>query len=85
MSESDKTRQKLVDTIRKTREGSAENPAASAAASAEKKPVAKKAPAKPKRAASAQPEPHATTQVKSDSARTTADPYQSARRRVWPD
>jgi uncharacterized protein (DUF4415 family) len=84
MSDSDKTRQKLVDTIRRTREGAAEKPA-EVAPPAEKTAAVKKASvARKRRAGNAQPERRAAEQVQAGTAKSTVDAYQSGGR-VWPD
>lgn len=75
MSDSDKTRQKLMDTIRRTKAGNA--PAA------EEKPAeaaAPKAPAKPKAAAS-KPAP---AKAEKPASAPAASGF-SRGRRVWPD
>ncbi|MDZ7661699.1 hypothetical protein [Thiohalophilus sp.] len=80
MSESDKTRQKLVDSMRKTKSDSADkaqsNPT-SGKTEPEKTPPAasgNKADKTVKKTAKTKPENSGA-----------ADPYQSRQRRVWPD
>lgn len=80
MSQSDKTRQKLVDSMRKTKSGAtgknetveADEPKTEQPRAAEAAPTAKTKPA-PKRS------------EKKPAASNAVDGYQSARRRVWPD
>ncbi|KPK38617.1 MAG: hypothetical protein AMJ69_07985 [Gammaproteobacteria bacterium SG8_47] len=76
MSQSDKTQQKLIDSIRKTKTGAAKAPAPQAST----KPTqpAKSAPAT-KAAAPAKRAPERATP-----ASPSADPYRLGRR-VWPD
>ena len=97
MSDSDKTRQKLLDSIRKTKAGTPDEaasppseakdapksraPAASAAGGRRAKPRAKPKAATPK-ATTAGAE--ARTTANKPSADGAGDPYRSARR-VWPD
>jgi len=88
MSDTDKTRQKLMDTIRRTKAGA--NPASeesSAAAPEPKeaapKPAAAKSQAKPKSKPKVAPKRSAASSKKK-AEQPTADPFQSSRR-VWPD
>lgn len=82
MTTADKTKQKLLDSMRKSKSGAARKPAAGTRAKTTQKATARRAPAKkadaPKRPAPAETVMPATTR------QTSADPYQS-RGRVWPD
>jgi hypothetical protein len=79
MNSNDKTRQKLVDSMRKTKV-SATKKAAPKAKVAPKEPASKPAPAASKRAVK-KPQQKATTAASSP---VNADQYQSGRR-IWPD
>ncbi|MDY6980176.1 MAG: hypothetical protein SV201_09855 [Pseudomonadota bacterium] len=81
MSQSDKTRQKLVDSMRKTKSGTAEEnePAA------EQEPKKTETPAPKKSTSSTGSKPAAKRSEKKTASDSTTDGYQSARRRVWPD
>jgi hypothetical protein len=81
MSTADKTKQQLLDSMRKSKSGAARKPAAGTRAKTTKKATTRRAPAKkaaakrPARAAASMP---AVTWQASD------DPYQS-HGRIWPD
>ncbi len=75
MSSNDKTRQKLMESMRKTKTGANEN---SPAAESETK-------SKPTKVASKKTNITATKEVAKTISNANPDPYQSARRRVWPD
>ena len=82
MSSNDKTRQKLVDTMRRTKVSATKKaaPKAKVAAEAKQEPTKKPAPAA-KRAPAKKAPQKATAKVASPA---TADPYQSGHR-IWPD
>lgn len=84
MSDTEKTRQKLMDTIRRTKAGAAGTPEEAPQAAAEKPaPAAKPKAAKPK--AKPSPKPAAkSAPAKKSAGGSQADAYQSGRR-VWPD
>jgi hypothetical protein len=80
MSQSDKTRQKLVDSMRKTKSGATAKSESAATvepdkvdAVATKKPTASRTKPAPKRSG------------KKPVADNSVDSYQSVRHRVWPD
>ena len=79
---SDKTREKLLNTMRKTKADAAEVPAKPAAA--KKAPAKKKAAKKPKAAPKAKAASKPRAKAKKKSAQAATDPYQGARR-IWPD
>lgn len=81
MSQSDKTRQKLVDSMRKTKSGTTgKNESAEA-----DEPKKAEQPA-PKAQPATKPKPAARKSEKKPVTTTNeADGYQSVRRRVWPD
>ncbi len=82
MSESDKTRQKLVDSMRKTKSGSADKEQVSTAA--EKTAPEKSQPATSgSKTKTARPVRKTTKTKQEDS--VNVDAYQSRQRRVWPD
>jgi hypothetical protein len=82
MTTADKTKQKLLDSMRKSKSGTARKPAAGTRAKTTQKTTARRAPAKkaaaPKRPAPAETSMPAVTRQVSD------DPYQS-HGRIWPD
>lgn len=80
MSQSDKTRQKLVDSMRKTKSGSTgKNDAVEA-------DEPKTAPSRPPETASTvKTKPAPKRSEKKPVVSNAVDGYQSARRRVWPD
>jgi hypothetical protein len=82
MTTADKTKQKLLDSMRKSKSGAARKPAAGTRAKTTRKAAARRAPAKkaaaPKRPASAETFMPAITRQISE------DPYQS-HGRIWPD
>lgn len=80
MSQSDKTRQKLVDSMRKTKSGATEEQE-SPAAEEQKKP---ESPA-PKKSTGTGSKPAAKRSEKKTVSEKTTDGFQSVRRRVWPD
>ena len=80
MASSDKTREKLLSSMRKTKDGSGKKEASATTEPAKKetaKPAAANKPAK-----SAQKKPAPAAKAKASSA--SSDPFQSSRR-VWPD
>lgn len=86
MATADKTRQKLVDSMRKSKTGAARKPATSKPAAGSRAATARKAPAR-----RAPAKPAARQQRQSTAAAMTAvtwqasdDPYQSDGR-IWPD
>ncbi|UCE88594.1 MAG: hypothetical protein JSW10_09660 [Pseudomonadota bacterium] len=82
MSETDKTRQKLVESMRKSRKTAEEGSAPGAGTSA---PAAKpRSRAAAKKPAAAGARKSGGGRGAAPAAQTTADPYQ-ARPRVWPD
>lgn len=80
MSQSDKTRQKLVDSMRKTKSGAAGK--SESAATDESSKTQSPAP-KPEAGASKKPAPKRSEKKTAD--KNEVDSYQSVRRRVWPD
>ncbi len=78
MSESDKTRQKLVDSMRKTKSGTADKEHANTTAE-------KTAPEKTQPAASENKASKAVKKPSKQKSQNSVDAYQSMRRRVWPD
>ena len=81
MSQSDKTRQKLVDSMRKTKSGTTEDNASASADEQNKTETA--APKKSSTATGSRPA--AKRNEKNTSGKNKADGCQSVRRRVWPD
>lgn len=82
MATADKTRQKLVDSMRKSKTSAASKPAgASRATTARKKAPARRAPAKPAAPQQRQSTAAAMTAV---TWQASDDPYQSDGR-IWPD
>ena len=81
MATADKTRQKLVDSMRKSKTGAASKPAGGSRAATARKAPARRAPAKPaarqQRQSTAAAMPAVTWQA-------SDDPYQSDGR-IWPD
>ena len=75
MSSNDKTRQKLMESMRKTKKGATKN---IPAAESETKSKPAKATSKKKNVSTKKEAAKAISKAK-------PDPYQSARRRVWPD
>jgi len=83
MTTADKTKQKLLDSMRKSKSGAARKPAAAdTRAMTTQKATARRAPAK-KAAAPKRPAP-AETVMPAITRQTSEDPYQS-QGRVWPD
>jgi hypothetical protein len=83
MSQSDKTRQKLVDSMRKTKSGATGKDDSAAADEPKKTETQAQAP---KTTTAPKAKPAAAKQTdKSKAATSEGDGYQSARRRVWPD
>ncbi|MGD8407158.1 MAG: hypothetical protein PVG50_04055 [Thiohalophilus sp.] len=80
MSQSDKTRQKLVDSMRKTKSG---NTGKSATVSADE--PSKVQPRTQKAETPPNPKPAPKRSEKKPVSGSDVDSYQSARRRVWPD
>lgn len=80
MSQSDKTRQKLVDSMRKTKSG---NTGKSATVSADEPNKAQ--PSTQKAETPSRPKPAPKRSEKKPASTGDVDSYQSARRRVWPD
>lgn len=80
MTTADKTKQKLLDSMRKSKTGAARKPAAATPASATRKSPARRAakPAAPKRPAAA------GTSIPSITRQVSSDPFQS-NGRIWPD
>lgn len=87
MSDTDKTGKRLVDSIRKTKAGSATAAAQSAKDDTAAKPAASKpATAATKKTPASTPRRAATrkTPAKTKSSTEKQDPFQAARR-IWPD
>jgi len=86
MSDTEKTRQKLMDTIRRTKAGAAGAPeeAPQAAAAEKPAPAARSKTAKPKAKPSPKPAANKSTPAKKSAGGGQDDAYQSGRR-VWPD
>ncbi len=80
MSSNDKTRQKLVDSMRRTKVGASQKAAPGTKVEAKKEPAKKPAPAA-KRAVVKKPQQKAAAKV---TRAETADSYQAGRR-IWPD
>ena len=81
MATADKTRQKLVESMRKSKSGAASKPAAGSGARPAKKTSARRAPAKK----AAQPRrPRAAAAMTAVTWQASTDPYQSDGR-IWPD
>jgi hypothetical protein len=80
MSDNEKTRQKLVDTMRRTKVSATRKAAPKTNVEAKAEPATKPATAD-KKPAVKKPQQKAAAKVTSQKA---VDPYQS-RRRVWPD
>jgi hypothetical protein len=80
MSQSDKTRQKLVDSMRKTKSGSTGKTGTESAAQQSK---AQSKAAKPETTSNTKPAPKRNE--KKPVSGNQIDSYQSERRRVWPD
>ena len=80
MSDNEKTRQKLVDTMRRTKVSATKKAAPKTKVEAKKEPATKPAPAA-KKAPVKKAQPKAAAKVTSPVA---VDPYQSGRR-IWPD
>jgi hypothetical protein len=81
MATADKTRQKLLDSMRKSKSGAAGKPSAGSRTTTAKKSTARRAPVKPatrSKPASAGAAMPAITQL------VSSDPYQS-NGRIWPD
>ena len=81
MATADKTRQKLVDSMRKSKTGAASKPAAGSRASTAKKAPARRAPAKP---ATRRQRPSTAALMVAVTWQASDDPYQSDGR-IWPD
>ncbi|MDR9437454.1 MAG: hypothetical protein RI563_11275 [Thiohalophilus sp.] len=81
MSQSDKTRQKLVDSMRKTKSGTTED---NESVSAEEKNKTE-TPAPKKTSTATGSRTAAKRNEKNTTGKNQADGYQSVRRRVWPD
>ena len=81
MSSNDKTRQKLVDSMRRTKVSATKKAAPKAKVEANKTPATK-----PSSAAKSEPVQKAqpTTAAKKVTSTVVADPYQSGQR-IWPD
>jgi phage protein D len=92
MTTADKTRQKLVDSMRKSKSGAtgkpaASKPAASKAATGSRATPAKKTPARrapARKAAQPQRPPAAAAAMTAVTWQSSTDPYQSDGR-IWPD
>jgi hypothetical protein len=81
MATADKTRQKLVDSMRKSKTGAASKPAGGGRAATARKAPARRAPARK----AAQPQrPSAAAAMKAVTWQASTDPYQSDGR-IWPD
>lgn len=81
MATADKTRQKLVDSMRKSKTGAASKPAGGSRAATARKAPARRAPAKPAARQQRQSTAAAMTAV---TWQASDDPYQSDGR-IWPD
>lgn len=81
MSQSDKTRQKLVDSMRKTKSGTTEDNESTSAEEQNKT----KTPAPKKSSAATGSSPAEKRNEKNTAGKNQTDGYQSVRRRVWPD
>lgn len=81
MATADKTRQKLVDSMRKSKTGVASKPAGGSRAATARKAPARRAPAKPAARLQRQSTAAAMTAV---TWQASDDPYQSDGR-IWPD
>jgi len=81
MSTADKTKQKLLDSMRKSKSGAARKPAAGTRAKTTKKATTRRAPAK--KAAAKRPA-RATASMPAVTCQASDDPYQS-HGRIWPD
>jgi len=80
MSQSDKTRQKLVDSMRKTKSG-----ATGKSESAEAKEQSKAQAQKSKSDSTTRAKPASRRSGSKSAAEHTTDSYRSVSRRVWPD
>jgi len=80
MSTADKTKQQLLDSMRKSKSGAARKPAAATRAKTTRKPPTRRAakPAAPKRPAAA------GTSMPSITRQVSSDPFQGSGR-IWPD
>ncbi len=81
MATADKTRQKLVDSMRKSKTGAASKPAGGSRAATARKAPARRAPAKPAALQQRQSTAAAMTAI---TWQASDDPYQSDGR-IWPD
>ena len=81
MATADKTRQKLVDSMRKSKTGAASKPAGGSRAATARKAPARRAPAKP---AARQQRQFTAAAMTAVTWQASDDPYQSDGR-IWPD
>lgn len=83
MTTADKTKEKLLDSMRRSKSGAARKQSAGTRATATKKTSARRAPAKAKAAAQKQRAPEVDVMM-AVTQQTSNDPYQSSGR-IWPD
>ncbi len=83
MTNADKTKEKLLDSMRRSKSGAARKQSAGTSTTTTKKTSARRAPAKAKATAQKQRAPEATVMM-AVTQQTSNDPYQSSGR-IWPD
>jgi hypothetical protein len=81
MATADKTKQQLLDSMRKSKTGAASKPAGGSRAATAKKAPARRAPARP---ATRPQQPSTADAMKAVTWHASDDPYQS-NGRIWPD